>query len=631
MNMTPLNRYSSTNRNSIIIGCGCSSRNRRAVRNSRILLVHRPQRVLASYLVASCGPANDVADSAGGNGGSRARAPAPGAGTGAAVGSPQFSRPLDVIIIGGGIGGLTTAAALLEAGIRVRVFEARRREDSMTGPGGIQIQANAEKVFRLLSSPWPPVRDGSSSNSSSSSSSTAATTVAAATTAAGSGGSGNGGDSSSNLSDAIYVVGGPIMSGGFRSQKGDYLYYADIDSIGLEDVKSNGLSISRRSLQTILSSVLPYDCVSFGRRFQKFTAPPDGAIGRIKVAFEDGGVEECDVLVGADGIRSKVREQLLGTPPELTYGGNVCWRGRLPLSRIGRGADWLLKAINMDSWAEYWGKGVRIGFFTVGPEATPDETVPGGIRLEGEPQLAWYAFAIRPESWEPEPGSDEAVRLRKLFEGFASPVPELLEAVEPSAVHLGKIMYHKPRPAPWGAGRVTLLGDAAHAMLPTLGQGGCMAIEDALELVNELGEAVAATASHNGGALLQPASTMTEVTSYDTVAVSRLEAALRRYEASRAPRVARVSEQSVQVAALAMADTDLTAWIRDTIYRLTPKWAGDKQFEYLFKDYVPAWKDGVRLGRQERSRVGSSDTEPGRAAAVAVSGSSGGDGGGGAS
>ncbi|GIL84623.1 hypothetical protein Vretifemale_13286 [Volvox reticuliferus] len=162
-------------------------------------------------------------------------------------------------------------------------------------------------------------------------------------------------------------------------------------------------------------------------------------------------------------------------------------------------------------------------------------------------------------------------------------------------------------------------------------KGGCMAIEDALELVNELGEAVAATASHNGGALLQPASTMTEVTSYDTVAVSRLEAALRRYEASRAPRVARVSEQSVQVAALAMADTDLTAWIRDTIYRLTPKWAGDKQFEYLFKDYVPAWKDGVRLGRQERSRVGSSDTEPGRAAAVAVSGSSGGDGGGGAS
>ncbi|GLC70240.1 hypothetical protein PLESTF_000946700 [Pleodorina starrii] len=433
-------------------------------------------------------------------------------------------------------------------------------------------QANAEKVLRLLQSPWPPARDGSDSSGCSGDAGRAGRAIGA------------------SLSDAIYAVGGPIMSGGFRSDRGDYLYYADIDSVGLQDVKSNGLSISRRSLQTILYSALPYGCVSYGRRFQSFTAPPSGQPGRVQVAFEDGGVEECDVLVGADGIRSKVREQLLGGPAELRYSGTVCWRGRLPLSRIGRGAQWLLQLINNDSWAEYWGKGIRFGFFTVGAEATPDEAAPGGIRIEGEPQVAWYAFANRPETWKTEPGADEAVRLREMFAGFSSPVPELLAAMDPSGVNVGKIFYQEPRPDPWGAGRVTLLGDAAHAMLPTLGQGGCMAIEDSLELANELGAAVA---PGSGSAEAEAPST-----SYDAAAVGRLEAALRRYEASRAPRTARVAEQSVQVAALAMAESDFAVWLRNTIYRLTPKWAGDKQFEYLFKDYVPAWRDGARLGRR---------------------------------
>ena len=78
-----------------------------------------------------------------------------------------------------------------------------------------------------------------------------------------------------------------------------------------------------------------------------------------------------------------------------------------------------------------------------------------------------------------------------------SPVPQILDALErnPGArkVHIDKVYDRAPTPAPWGVGPVTLLGDAAHPMQPTLGQGGCMAIEDALELANLLGGAAQAS------------------------------------------------------------------------------------------------------------------------------------------
>ncbi|KXZ52740.1 hypothetical protein GPECTOR_8g132 [Gonium pectorale] len=475
-------------------------------------------------------------------------------------------RPLDVIIVGAGIGGLTAASALLESGANVRVFESRPQELALDGPGGIMVQANGEKVLALLGSPWPASSGGSG--------------VPAASRSPG----------GSSLSDAVYTVGGPIMSGGFRDTRGDYLYYAEVESTGLKDIRSNGLSISRASLQSVLYAALPEGAVTFGRRLRGFVAPPPGQPGRVQVEFEDGSSESCDVLIGSDGIRSRVRSQLLGGGEEkLRYSGTVCWRGRLPLSRIGGGAEWFLKTINQDSWGEYWGKGVRFGFFQVGCEAVLDPAAPGGLRTEGEPQIAWYAFANRPEDWAPEPGADEAARLRELFRDFASPVPEITQALNPGLVHTSKIYDQVPRPDPWAGGRVTLLGDAAHAMIPTLGQGGCMAIEDALELANELAGAVVATGS-SAGAGSGPLSESAE-------AAGRLEAALRRYESSRAPRTARVAEQSFQVGELAMADDDFKVWLRNIIYRLTPKWAGDKQFEYLYVDYVPAWRDGLRVGR----------------------------------
>ncbi|KAG2452720.1 hypothetical protein HYH02_002952 [Chlamydomonas schloesseri] len=517
--------------------------------------------------------------------------------------SSSSKRPLDVVVVGAGIGGLVTASALLEAGARVRVYESRTLEQALDGPGGILVQANGEKVMRLLDSPWPPAAAAGTTPSPSPGSpapSKAGSSSSSATAAA-------------TMSDAIYEVGGPVLSGGFRSDRGDYLYYAAVDSTGLTDLRSNGLGISRTSLQNILYTALPAGTVTFGRQLRAFAAPPPGQPGAVKVEFEDGSVETCDVLIASDGVRSKVRAQVLreaaggeAAPEKLRYSGTVCWRGRIPRSRVGKGSEWLSQQVGGDTWAEYWGSGVRFGFFNVGREVVRDASAPGGLRLEGEEQIAWYAFDNRPEDWAPEPGADEVARLAALFKDFATPVPQVIAALDPASVSYGRIYDQLPRAAPWASGRVTLMGDAAHAMMPTLGQGGCMAIEDGLELANEL---MAAAAAGAGGAEGGGAQT-------DAAAAAALEAGLRRYEASRAPRTSRVADQSYQVAELAMADKPLSVWLRNTIYRLTPKWAGDKQFEYLYLDYVPAWKEGVRQGRTFGAAEGHGPAAPAAAQKV---------------
>nr|WP_275974411.1 FAD-dependent monooxygenase [Argonema galeatum] len=112
----------------------------------------------------------------------------------------------------------------------------------------------------------------------------------------------------------------------------------------------------------------------------------------------------------------------------------------------------------------------------------------------------------------------------------------------------------------WGRGRVTLIGDAIHPVQPNLGQGGCMAIEDAFELVKML--------------------IIGEEKGDDIPAV------LRQFEASRSKRVEKVFTTARQVGNLGQTDSDLGCFLRDLIYWLMPTWLGDLQFKWLF-DYEP--------------------------------------------
>ncbi len=192
---------------------------------------------------------------------------------------------------------------------------------------------------------------------------------------------------------------------------------------------------------------------------------------QVRAKFSDGTFSEwADGLVGADGIHSFVREQILGDGPPI-YRGYVAWRG---VAEFNSGEEMV---------GETWGNGERFGFIPLG----------GG-------RVGWWATANKSEAQAGElcrqtPASWKEELLRR-FNSWHTPIREVLERTVDSALLCNAICDREPLQgtAGWGKGIVTLMGDAAHPTTPNLGQGGCMAIEDAAVLAH----AVAAIPSVEG-------------------------------------------------------------------------------------------------------------------------------------
>lgn len=205
------------------------------------------------------------------------------------------------------------------------------------------------------------------------------------------------------------------------------------------------LSIHRAGLLQALASNLPSDALQFG------TTVAD--LRPNSVLLSGGESLPATVIVGADGVHSLVRRSLFGSRP-LRYRGYVGWRGIAPFvpDRYEQG---LL--------SEAWGRGARFGIAPIDSART-----------------YWYASANRPESWE-DPVQGRQARLLDLFGGWHAPVAALVERTPNDAILVNRI-YDGPRLRHWSKGNTVLIGDAAHAMTPNLGQGACLAIEDAWTL-----------------------------------------------------------------------------------------------------------------------------------------------------
>lgn len=221
------------------------------------------------------------------------------------------------------------------------------------------------------------------------------------------------------------------------------------------------LTLHRADLLAALETALPADALQLGRRAAHVTLDRAGAT----IAFADGREERVEALVGADGIHSVVRTALHGQEhPRFT--GVVAFRAVVPKARL-KGLP------NLDSFTKWWGPNPQSQIVTFPLNRGRDIFIFATIA-----QDSW-----RHESWT-QPGTVD--ELRELYADYHPEARALLDACD--AVLKTALWERDPLPF-WSQGRVTLLGDAAHPMLPFMAQGACQAIEDAVVLARCVQEA----------------------------------------------------------------------------------------------------------------------------------------------
>uniref|UniRef100_A0AAU2JXT9 FAD-dependent monooxygenase n=1 Tax=Streptomyces sp. NBC_00049 TaxID=2903617 RepID=A0AAU2JXT9_9ACTN len=231
--------------------------------------------------------------------------------------------------------------------------------------------------------------------------------------------------------------------------------------------------VPRGRLVEELAAGLPEGVLRYGKRCVGITEPPEGSSGPVVAEFEDGTKAEADLLIGADGHRSVIRRHLHGETPA-SYTGYATWHGltRVPvaLPDDNRGLVFHGKAGFATIFAA--GNG-QVQWVFVTPWAEGDR-VPRGVRDERTGEFGDFAEVSATRN------------LRERFGHLKSPVPELLAELTDDEIGVFPHILHRV-PEVWGRGRVTLLGDAVHAVPPTLAQGVNQTLEDVWSLQRALG------------------------------------------------------------------------------------------------------------------------------------------------
>jgi 2-polyprenyl-6-methoxyphenol hydroxylase-like FAD-dependent oxidoreductase len=204
--------------------------------------------------------------------------------------------------------------------------------------------------------------------------------------------------------------------------------------------------IYRPDLVGCLAAHLPKGIAHYGCEFVGLEQDERRVVAR----FANGRSDEADLLIGADGIKSLVRSNLFGLSP-LRYSGYTCWRGVCSRPPEVQPGDLYL-------WT---GRGSQVGINTL----TRDRV---------------YWFATR-NAKVGEKSADERAAVLNIFRHWAKPLPDLIASTPADRIIRTDIADRRPS-RPWFKGRVVLIGDAAHPMTPNFGQGGGMAIEDAVVL-----------------------------------------------------------------------------------------------------------------------------------------------------
>jgi salicylate hydroxylase len=256
------------------------------------------------------------------------------------------------------------------------------------------------------------------------------------------------------VADKVRAVAGELRPLGYHYH--DMKHYATGEGFPGEDGapgQPGSRAVHRADLHSILlNAVLANDpgCVHLGHEFESLVQSPTG----VTVTFTNGRTVEADAAVGCDGVASAVRPHLFG-PEAIVFTGKVSFRGLIP-------AEFVTPEIRVQS-----------GDFYVGPDR-----MFLCYFVRGTDFMNVVAHARHP-GWEEEGWSIQAEpeELLSLYSDFHERVHAVIKAV-PRENLFKWALRDRPTRDQWTVGRVTLLGDAAHPMLPFLGQGGNMAMED---------------------------------------------------------------------------------------------------------------------------------------------------------
>jgi 2-polyprenyl-6-methoxyphenol hydroxylase-like FAD-dependent oxidoreductase len=310
-----------------------------------------------------------------------------------------MAEVVTILIVGGGIAGLTLATALHRNGFGAELVEASR--DWRAEGGGILVHANGMRVLRAL-----------------------------------------------GLAAAVVDAGIVVRRWSFYDQQGRTLCESDLQALWGDVGPCVG--IARTKLQQVLLS----GAASVPRRVGLSVASLVQDGGRVAVTFNDGSAGEYSLVVGADGISSTVRALMISKKPPV-YSGHMAWRSIAPVEPQSPAT---LRFVLGDR-----------SFF--------------GLCPVGE--TSTYGFGNVAEARRHDATEGRLERLRIRFADFGDRVDEYLAALDADEqIHCAPIEWVEVER--WHAGRVLLIGDAAHASSPMMGQGGCMAMEDAFVLAEIL-------------------------------------------------------------------------------------------------------------------------------------------------